>query len=343
MKPLVFQEDARYTYALGQLRARETRLLPTSLLLRWLDERLDTVLRGLEEAGYAIEGRPDRWEDVDFDGMVETRRSQEWAELERLCAQPAVLEVLDLFRRLRGLRALLRGRIASLPFESLPLPDELSASPAARAFVDGEGPKGLDLPLAEALHLGLATWNEGASLHQMDEALEAWGHARRLRLAQELGNPFLGDLVCLDVDLANLRRLLRLLSTAEGPAAEGPAGRSLFLEGGLLPNDRLVQALDDEPGTLAARFATAPYAGPLREGLEAWSRGEGSGPLERALDDHRMAQLRQARLAPFGPELLVAWHGALETEGCNLRNLFVGRVNDLPRDGVARRMRASYV
>lgn len=338
MKAMLFQEDDRYTYALGQLRARETRLFAKDSLIRWLDERLETVLRALAEGGYDVSQQPGSWEDFDFDGMLERRRSQEIQGLAELLHDTKILSVLEAPRQLRSLRTLLRGRVGKLSFETLPLPREIASREEAKAFVEGEHVSVDAFPLGESLYQGMEVWEEKHSLYAMDQVLEEIALARRLEDAKHEAIPFLLELVRQDLDFANLLRLLR---ASGDPSLE--RGKTLFLPGGFLDADTLFAVLEDESTNLGTRFAMSPYGAALGEGLQPWQQGKGLGLLERCFDDHRMATLRQARLAPFGPEIAIAWHGAIETECLNLRNLFVGRVNELPHDEVAQRMRESYV
>ena len=79
------------------------------------------------------------------------------------------------------------------------------------------------------------------------------------------------------------------------------------------------------------------------EAGEAAVKGGSLTDFEKLCDDAVLHQVATAKQVPFGPEVLIAYVAAKETEFTAVRIIMAGRIAGLKPDVIRERLRESYV
>jgi len=156
-------------------------------------------------------------------------------------------------------------------------------------------------------------------------------------LAQSSQSKFLESYAALCIDVANLRSAVRAARLNKGPDFLN----QVLVPGGTVSVRSLANARGDE---LAGLFHTSRLAAAAAEGAEKSVPGSGSlTEFERLCDDAVMDFLSDGRRVPFGPEPIIGYLYARETEATIIRIIMAGRFAGLDRETIRQRLRRTYV
>ena len=137
----------------------------------------------------------------------------------------------------------------------------------------------------------------------------------------------------LPIDVANIKSLVRINRMGRSKDFL----RECLIEGGLVETGLLLDLHGEEPSVVADSLRYTAYARLAEEGLKTGSR------FELLADNFTMASLRSAMHKAFGPEPVIGYILAKETEIRNLRVILTGKINGLPAGAIRERLRDTYV
>lgn len=330
--PRTVADSVRYGFAVGKVRALETRIFGRATYERLLDApTLHDQLRVLSDTHYGrfLEGARtardvERGLDQALDGF--------YGFLEDARLPSAVVRFFRLRHDYANLKALLKARALDVGVDDML--STLGTVPAER-FEEAGG--ALPEPLA-ALYARLSAEEPSAAaasdLTTVDFAVDRAAFKELLEAAHESGSDFLVGLARLQIDVANLKAALR--ARLRGlPAAQL---QPMLLSGGGIRPDRIMKAYVRPAAEIAEVALGLPL---LREvGVAEFADPE---RLDVVGDDIIVRYLRAARLVAVGAEPVIAYVMAREAEVVALRILLVGRLAGVRSDALRDRLRDLYV
>ncbi|MCX8006834.1 MAG: V-type ATPase subunit [Coriobacteriia bacterium] len=338
------RDSLRYGYAVGRVRALEVRVLRDATYERLVDApSFAEQKRILSDTAYGphLEG-------VQTADGVERGLEAAMHEVYGLVSDLGLPEPIVRFFRVRhdfaNLRARLKAEVlgadAQSDLSSLgTVPPEVVAGPVEAL------PEHLRRVAQEVLEAlaelderserdGGAVAGSLAKLEVVDGIVERAAYAELASLAKASGSEFLREYVSLQVDLANVKRVLRSRRRAEPLAEVEPR----LLEGGRISRARLAAAYQLPLEELAERLASErALRGVAVEELLALDR------LDVAADALAVRMMREGRAVPLGAEPVVAYVLAREAEVRQLRVLLIGKLAGLGAEELRARLRKVYV
>ncbi len=317
------RDALRYGFAVGKVRVLETRALDRSASERLLDapsfaeqKRLlsDTPYgRYLESATTAEE--VEEGLDAALDGFYRFLKD---AEL-----PPAVVRFFRVRPDFRNLKGALKARVVGASLEGLLVPHGTVPLEAfSRDLTELPEPLGL---LAQEL---LA--DEDAGPAELDRAVDAALFAELGRLAREARSAYLAEIAALMVDLANAKVLIRTRLAGMDPRDIAV----LFFDGGKVPVSRFT-AIAEMP---ASEVATALQRVDVFKSVDPAALAS-ADTLDPATDGLLFTLLGRGRRGPEGPEPVIAYVFARETEVATLRVLLLGRLSGIDTETLRARLR----
>jgi len=330
-----FRDDTRYTYAVGRIRALETRLLTRSDFVRLMDAGdIAGALRALTEMGYPVPEGATAYEPV-----LTAENGAALELLERLSEDERLVE---LFRRrydFHNLKVLLKAEhsaqdlsAALVDLGTVPVGD---LQEAVRA---GE-PNRLPEPLAAAMRVAGERYEQSGGPGDLDTAVESIQYADMSAVLEEMGNRFLSAWLAWEVDLLNVRSFLRFKWLQE----DMKTFPDVLLPGGSLGWDFFRPIREEPLDTLAQAFGRTPYGRVVSDGIAQLQARRSFAPLERGCDDLMMELLGTSGRTSFGVEPLVAYMLLKEFEIRSVRAILVGKLNGLPREKIKERLPGAYL
>lgn len=330
--------DTIYAYAVGRIRALETRLLDRSRFDRMIDSStVEEALKVLAESDYS-NAIGELGDIHDFESMLTEELKNAFNTIMSISPKPELIAILVLRYDIHNLKVLFKARylgiksdllipIGSMKFETLEyavseddyrdLPELLrrAAEKISEDFLVNRDPQVIDLLLDQVLFEQLLT------------------------AARENGSPFLEGMFVRQIDLTNLKSLIRI----KRMGLDREFLKKALLPQGSLPIDRLSSGLDEPLETLITSLAMSDYAELIGEGVREWLEKGTASRLEKLSDDYITAYLKQGKWMPFGFEPLVGYLWAKEIEIKNIRLVLVGKINRLPAEAIRERIRDVYI
>ena len=193
--------------------------------------------------------------------------------------------------------------------------------------------------MQRAAEAAMASFAKSRDPQRIDLLLDAACYADMLSAAVSGGVEFAVRLVRARIDLTNLLTAVRVLRMKSGEL-----GRLLLRDALIAGGEISVQALtawcEDGEATLWERLRYGVY-GKLAEAVGSVERS--LSEIERDIDNFLMEQIREAKFAAYGAEVLIGYLLAREYEVKNLRILLAGRELGLSTETIRERMRDAYV
>jgi len=318
--PPVGDDEWQYTFQTAQVRIYEMGMLSRVTLLDMANvdsfERAADLLIGTE---YALQaGR-------DF-GLVQqvlkARRTAVRSLFAELMLDRAVVELFraqDDFANLRlAVRRMLTGKSVGKDYSE-------DGNVAAEAFEDvfaQESNKVLPAHMQQAVDQAVLGYYQDKDIRRVDYAIDAVQAEYNLRRARQLGSIFLTGLFRIQIDLTNIRTMLRLKFT-------GAEKRNVFLEGGYVSLERFRTGLELGYEALGPLFFVTPYQRVVEAGAAYLTSNKSFLKLEQQCDEHLTGFLKSTVQVVAGPQPIIAYLLMKENEIRTVRLILTAKRNSL--------------
>lgn len=315
------------------LRAREPKLLTRERAERMLDAgSFDECAKLLSDCGYADMSAMSAKE---IEGYLSSRRDEVFAEMEKLAPDGGVVDVFRMKYDYHNAKVLVKaeavgqdaarllsrsGRFAPEKLTELYTEENLGQLPALFAAA-----------VADAKSVLARTANPQLADFILDRAYFAEIRAA----AQSADCPFLAGYAAILTDSTNLKSAVRTLRMGKDLEFMDSA----LIPGGSVSADRIVAAGDKE--SITALFANTLLERAAAIGAEAVEGGSMTA-FELACDNAVTEYLRAAKLVSYGPEALIAYLAAAESEITAVRMILTGRLAGIDPDVIRERLRDMY-
>ncbi|MHC4527591.1 MAG: V-type ATPase subunit, partial [Planctomycetota bacterium] len=252
--PPIGGDDWRYVFETAQVRTLEMQMLSRAALLDLANaESFDGACDLLSSSEYAS-GRGNRTFG-EIESLLRLRRAELRELFAVLCLDNPIVELLrtrDDFANLRlAIRRTLTEKAVGGDYS-----DQGNVSPERfeEAFGAEEQVTEAVLPeyMQQAGDQAVLAYYQNKDVRRIDYAVDRFQWDYNLQRARELGSVFLMSLFKIQVDLTNIRTMLRLKFTESEQ-------RNVFLEGGFLELERLERGLDGGYEAMAGLFFVTPY------------------------------------------------------------------------------------
>lgn len=319
--PPIGADDWRYAFATAQVRALETQLLNRPTLLD-MANAADFVgaIDLLSSTDYAMPAGSRDFSEVEK--MLLQRRSDVRRLFEGLMLDEPLIELLkekDDFANLRlALRRQLTGKPIGVDYSDN---GNIPAEEFEQIF-EQENYAPLPMHTQEAIEEAVLAYYQNKNVREIDFALDASQARYKIAMAHELQNEFLESLFRLQVDILNIKTMLRLKFTESEL-------RDVFVDGGYLEINRLKHGLDVGYEAIAPLFFATPYYEMVDSGTSYLSTNKSFLKLEANADKYLTGFLKQAQQITAGPQPVIAYLMMKEGEIRTIRLILTGKKNNL--------------
>ncbi len=344
------RDSVRYGYAVGRVRVLQTRIFGAGTYERLVDAPDFAEQRKiLSDSVYGryLEGAESA---DDVEAALQSAMADFYGFLDVARLPEPVVRFFRVRHDYANLRAVLKARALGAPLDEMLVPfgtvtPEVVAGPTealpaflrdvAEAVAQATAPiveSGREDRIDDAPAEALGDTTSTVAL--IDEIVEAALFADLRRTARAAKSPFLRGLATLLIDVANAKTVLRARRRGLPPAA-----LSGILQAGGSFDEAWLEELYDAPiEDLAAALAAVPgLRGVITEDLLD------PAVLDVSTDNLVVKYLRRARVAPTGPDPVIAYVFAREAEVVAVRTLLIGKLAGLDEAALRRRLRDRYV
>ena len=331
--PYIGDGDVRYAYALGRIRAMETRLLASQKIARLLDSTsADELLKALQDTDYSpyLPKTPTLYE-----GIIREARKDLFHLMDELVLDPPLIELLKVKYDYHNAKTLLKGGIGEKDVKDLILDFGNIPKREIMGIFQEERYDKLPFLLEEGIEEAISSYYTSKDPRMIDISLDK---ACYKFLAQQTANPFLNTCTKIEIDLINLKILLRIRKYEQEKALFSKS----IIPWGYIKERELLELFDEPLDGLSRSFEVTPYYNIVDEGIDYLRSKDSFLKFEKLCDDNFISFIRITKYMAFGVEPILSYFYAKENEFKILRMIFVGKLNNIPDNLIKERRPNAY-
>ena len=319
--PPIGGDDWRYAFETAQIRAIEMQMLSRAALLDIANAPdFASAIASLAAGEYALPQGGRNFADVE--SLLLARRAAARGLFAELMLDRPIVEVFRSRDDFANLRLALRRSLTDRPLGE-DYSSEGNFPPGLFEQVFGEEAYHL-LPdyMQEAVEQGVLGYYQNKDVRQIDHAIDRVQLQYNLKQARRLESIFLIGLFRIQIDLLNIRTMLRVkLTEAEQ--------RNVFFDGGYVDSERFGHGLDVGYESLGQLFFATPYHRVVEAGAGYVASNGSFLKVEQQCDEHLTGYLKLTVQVTAGPQPIIAYLLMKEHEIRTLRLILTAKKNHL--------------
>lgn len=319
--PPIGGDDWRYVFETARIRAIETRMLSAATLLDMANaENFEQAADLLVAGEYALPHGSKNFTGVE--NVLRLRRSAVRELFAELMIDEPIVELFRARDDFANLRLALRRTLTEKPLGTGYSGDG-NVSPEIFAEVFEQENYDLLPPyMQEAIEQAVVAFYQYKDIRWIDYAIDGVQARYNLATAQRLKSLFLLGLFRIQIDLTNIRTMLRLKFTESQQ-------RKVFVEGGYIEFDRLEHGLELGYESAGQLFFVTPYHQLIETGTGYLTSDKSFLRLERQCEDYLMGFLKTTIQITAGPQPIIAYLLMKENEIRSVRLILTAKRNSL--------------
>ncbi len=321
MYPPVGGDDWRYTFQTAQVRTLETQMLSKTALLDMVNaESFEQAANLLTASEYALPHGSRNFEDLE--DVLQLRRSAVRELFEQLMLDKPIARLFRTRDDFANLRLALRRTLTERPLGA-DYSSEGNVSPQIFEQVfEEENYQFFPDYMAEAAEQAILAYYQDKDIRRIDYVIDRLQAEYNLKEAHRLKSVFLLGLFRIQIDLINIRTMLRLKFTES-------EHRSVFLKGGFIEQERLEKALDAGYETQGQLFFVLPYSRVVETGANYLMSDKSFLKIEQQCEEFLTGFLKTTIQVTAGPQPIIAYLLIKENEIRNVRLILTAKKNSL--------------
>lgn len=331
--------DTKYLYAIGRIRALETKLLGRSTFERMLEApKAEDSLKILAETEYGL-SFGDVENVYDFEKALNSELKKTYKVVTDSTRQPMFTMLFTLKHDFHNLKVVLKSDYLAEDTDGLTTGigsfslDRMTRAIKEKAYGD------LPPELRKAAEEAAVDFELNNDPQRVDIILDRHLYDELYYIAVKLGYKFVVEYVSTEIDLLNINMFLRIQR----------AGYDVrFLETALLNHGTIdkpvfTESFNEPVNTFAEKLLMGKYGNIAKEGIFAIAETGKATRLEKMLDDYLLNLAKLGKKTSFGVEPIIGYLKAKENEVKIIRIIMVGKINDIPVETIRERLRDVYV
>ena len=323
-------DDWRYGHQTARVRVLETQMLSAAVLLDMANaESFESAADLLAAGEYALPHGSKNFAEVE--NVLQFRRSAVRKLFEELMLDKPIVELFRARDDFANLRLALRRTLTERPLGT-GYSNEGNVSPQIFKQVFEE--KNYELfpdYMAEAIEQVVLAYyqnpvrrsgSEGKDIRRIDYVIDRLQAEYNLKKARRLKSVFLLGLFRIQIDLTNIRTMLRLKFTESQQ-------RDVFLKGGYIELERLRHGLELGCEALGPLFFVTPYCRVVEAGANYLMSNKSFLKVEQQCEEHLTGFLKSTIQITTGPQPIIAFLLMKENEIRNVRLILTAKKNFL--------------
>ena len=319
-----------YAYAVGSIRARETRLMTRremEALCALPDE--EAFLAALRERGFGDTA------DRTVAALLAREEGALWAYLKSIVGDLSMFDAFLIRRDVHNAKATVKGILTGRPYRELWMVPSTVSPDDIREAVEGHRFDRLPVWLASAVEESYNTLARTGDAPLSDAVLDTAGMAEMLAAAGRTGIPMLTELMTDTVFFTDVKIAIRAARAGKDAAFARPA---------LCPVEGVdialwTRAICEGTDAVLTLFESEKQRR-LPEAVEAYRRSPAA--FERWVDDRRMVLAREYGKAAMGPEPVLGYYLGKDAEIRALHLIASGIRTGQETDEIAERVGVLY-
>ena len=332
-------DKMQFTQVIPRLRVLETRLLDKAKLDRMIDSTsANEALRVLQETEYSNDmSGVNRAED--YEVILSNELKRIYHEMYDMTPCKELVDIMSMKYDYHNVKVILKGMFLQKDLSNMLMHVGAVEAQKLKVTIETNNFRDLNPIMREAVEEAIDDFNAKKDPQRIDIILDKYMFEEMKHISKELNDTFTEKYVKCQIDLTNVKTLLRVKKQNKGREFLV----SVLIEGGNIDNDVLISLLNDANENISSKLSYTDYADLLKSGIEYYSKSGSVGVLEKLIDNYIMDMMKEAKMIPFGGEPLLAYIYAKETEIKVVRIIMVGKLNNIAGEVIRERLRDIYV
>jgi V/A-type H+-transporting ATPase subunit C len=328
--PPIGGDDWRYTFQTAQIRAIEMKMLNKTALLDMANaQSFEQAANFLTTTEYALQQSSKNLPEME--NTLKLRRKAVRELFADLMIDKPYVELFRTRDDFANLRLALRRTLTEKPLGTDYSSDgNVSAQIFEQVFTE-ENYQLLPDYMSQAVEQAVLAYYQNKDIRQIDYAIDAFQAQYNLKKAHRLESVFLLGLFRIQIDLTNIRTMLRLKFTPPltGAGFTESEQRNVFLQGGFIELERLKKALDIGYEAQGQLFYVLPYHQLVETGAGYLASDKSFLKIEQQCQEYLSGYLKSTIQITAGPQPIIAYLLMKENEIRNIRLILTAKKNSL--------------
>jgi len=321
--PPVGGDDWRYTYQTAVVRTLEMQMLsPAALLDMANSENFGSATALLASTEYALPQTSGGNGFAVMENILADRRTQLRQLFSILCIDKPIVKLFKTREDFANMRLAVRRVLMEKPLGT-DYSTEGNVSPELfKEVFEEENYELFDDYMQQAVEQAVLAYYQKKDIRHVDYAIDRIQAEYNLRRARQLKSIFLLGLFRIQIDLTNIRTMLRLKFTESEQ-------RNVFLDGGYIELERLRYGLDVGYEAIATHFFATPYYHLVESGVNYLASDKSFLRLEQQCQEYLTGFLKSTVQITAGPQPIIAYLLNKENEIRTVRLILTAKKNSL--------------
>ena len=331
-------DKMKFTQAVSRIWVLETKLLDKPKVERMIEApSANEVLRILNETEYSnVSSNIKRAED--YEEILSAELKRVYDLVYEISPVKEVVKIMSLKYDYHNVKVLLKGKVLGKDLSSMIIKLGNLDLQEIKRKIDGDNYKSLNGTLGKGVQEAMKAFEETKDPQKIDIIIDKYMFKELVEIQKSLGYKFIDNLVKAMIDSINIRTLLRIKKQNKGR----DFAEEVIVEGGAIDRSKLVALLNESPENIMAKLQSTIYSDLIKEGFEGYIATESASLLEKLSDNYIMELMKDSKLVTFGPERLLSYIYAKETEIKVIRIIMVGKLNNIAEEVIRERLRDIY-
>ena len=331
-------DKMKFTQAVSRIWVLETKLLDKPKVERMIEApSASEVLRILNETEYSnVSSNIKRAED--YEEILSAELKRVYDLVYEISPVKEVVKIMSLKYDYHNVKVLLKGKVLGKDLSSMIVKLGNLDLQDIKRKIDGDNYKSLNGTLGKGVQEAMKVFEETKDPQKIDIIIDKYMYKELVEIQKSLDYKFIDNLIKAMIDSTNIRTLLRIKKQNKGR----DFAEEVIVEGGAIDSSKLVALLNESPENIMAKLQSTIYSDLIKEGFEGYIATESASLLEKLSDNYIMELMKDSKLVTFGPEKLLSYIYAKETEIKVIRIIMVGKLNNIAEEVIRERLRDIY-
>ena len=328
----------KFTQAVSRIWVLETKLLDKPKVERMIEApSASEVLRILNETEYSnVSSNIKRPED--YEEILSSELKRIYDLVYEISPVKDVVKIMSLKYDYHNIKVLLKGKALGKDLSSILINLGNLDLHEIKRKIDGDNYKSLNGILGKGVLEAMKAFEETKDPQKIDIIMDKYMYKELVEISKSLDYKFINNLVKAMIDSTNIRTLLRVKKQNKNR----DFAKDVIVEGGDIDSSKLVALLSESPENIMSKLQSSIYSNLVKEGFEGYISTESASLLEKLSDNYIMDLMKSSKLVTFGPEKILSYIYAKETEIKVIRIIMVGKLNNIAEEVIRDRVRDIY-
>lgn len=329
-----------FTQGVARLRVLEKRLLNKLKFERMIDGSSPMeALRILQETEYnAFMGNIKSSDNYDI--LLKEELKRVYNLMDEISPDKSIVDIMRIKYDYHNLKVLLKARLLGKSLDSLMMDVGTIAAENMKLMINTEDYKSLPSKMKNAFIEAEKAFKTYDDPQKIDIIIDKYMYEDLSFKSEKMEYDFIKNYFKSNIDFINMRTYVRLKKQ------EKPVNffKEVYLNGGNIKEEFFIKNYGEPLDVIAQKLPSSlKYKDIIKAGLEEYSSSGKLSSFEKLWENYIMEETKEAKKVHFGPEPIIGYIIAKETEIKLLRIIMVGKINNLPPDAIRERLRDVYV